>query len=130
MANVIKSFNEDASAIRANWSYICIYSKTDVLLRCDSVIKICFRGEEAEHVCSQGNMNNKITKAHIALFAAASMWGLMSPVGKMAMNAGITSLSLTSMRMMGAALCFWIASLFAPKEKVSKRDFLLLKNLI
>ena len=71
-------------------------------------------------------MNNKIVKAHIALFAAASMWGLMSPVGKMAMNAGITSLSLTSMRMMGAALCFWIASLFAPKEKVSKRDFLLL----
>lgn len=71
-------------------------------------------------------MNNKIVKAHIALFAAASMWGLMSPVGKMAMNAGITSLSLTSMRMMGAALCFWIASFFAPKEKVAKRDFLLL----
>lgn len=71
-------------------------------------------------------MNNKIIKAHIALFAAASMWGLMSPVGKMAMNAGITSLSLTSMRMMGAAFCFWIVSLFAPKEKVSKRDFLLL----
>ncbi|SFK59199.1 DMT family transporter [Proteiniphilum acetatigenes] len=71
-------------------------------------------------------MNSKIVKAHIALFAAASMWGLMSPVGKMAMNAGITSLSLTSMRMMGAALCFWIASFFAPKEKVSKRDLLLL----
>ena len=71
-------------------------------------------------------MNNKIVKAHIALFAAASMWGLMSPIGKMAMNAGITSLSLTSMRMMGAALCFWIASFFAPKEKVAKRDFLLL----
>ncbi|WP_298652452.1 DMT family transporter [uncultured Proteiniphilum sp.] len=71
-------------------------------------------------------MDNKIVKAHIALFAAASMWGLMSPVGKMAMNAGITSLSLTSMRMMGAALCFWIASLFVPKEKISKRDFLLL----
>lgn len=71
-------------------------------------------------------MNSKIVKAHIALFAAASMWGLMSPVGEMAMNAGITSLSLTSMRMMGAALCFWIASFFAPKEKVSKRDLLLL----
>lgn len=71
-------------------------------------------------------MNIKIVKAHIALFLAASMWGLMSPVGKMAMNAGVTSLSLTSMRMMGAALCFWIASLFAPKEKVSRRDLLLL----
>lgn len=71
-------------------------------------------------------MNNKIVKAHVALFAAASMWGLMSPVGKMAMNGGITSLSLTSMRMVGAAICFWIASLFAPKEKVCKRDFVLL----
>lgn len=77
-------------------------------------------------ICSQENMHNKIIKAHIALLLAASMWGLMSPIGKMAMNAGITSLSLTSMRMMGAALCFWIASLFTLKEKVAKRDFLLL----
>ena len=106
--------------------WICINSKTDVLLHCDSGIKICF-GEDARNpVCSQKNMNNKIVKAHIALLLAASMWGLMSPIGKMAMNAGITSLSLTLMRMMGAALCFWIASFFAPKEKVSKRDFLLL----
>ena len=108
-------------------SSLCLfYSKTDVLLHCNSVIKICFRGEEAEPVWLQENMDNKIVKAHVALFAAASMWGLMSPVGKMAMNRGITSLSLTSMRMMGAAVCFWIASLFAPKEKVSKRDFMLL----
>lgn len=71
-------------------------------------------------------MNNKIVKAHLALFVAGGMWGLMSPIGKMAMDAGITSLSLTSMRMVGAAICFWIASLFAPKEKVSRRDFLLL----
>lgn len=82
--------------------------------------------EERNQSALKRNMNNKIVKAHIALFAAASMWGLMSPVGKMAMNAGITSLSLTSMRMMGAALCFWIASLFAPREKVARRDFLLL----
>lgn len=71
-------------------------------------------------------MNSKIIKAHIALFAAACMWGLMSPIGKLALNAGITSLSLTAMRMLGAALCFWVASLFAPKEKVSRRDLKLL----
>jgi len=71
-------------------------------------------------------MNSKVLKAHLALFAAGCMWGLMSPVGKAAMDAGFTSLSLASMRMIGAAICFWIASLFAPKEKVSKRDLVLL----
>ena len=50
----------------------------------------------------------------------------MSPVGKAAMDAGFSSLSLASMRMIGAAICFWIASLFAPKEKVGRRDLLLL----
>jgi len=71
-------------------------------------------------------MNNKIVKAHLALFAAGCMWGLLAPVGKAAMDAGVSSLSLASMRMIGAAACFWIASLFAPKEKVSKRDLVLL----
>ncbi|MDR2913771.1 MAG: DMT family transporter [Tannerella sp.] len=71
-------------------------------------------------------MDHKIIKAHLALLLAGCMWGLMSPVGKMAMEAGVTSLSLTSMRMIGAAICFWIASFFAPGEKVNKRDLILL----
>ena len=69
-------------------------------------------------------MSGKLTKAHLALLAAGSMWGLMSPVGKAAMDAGVSSLSLAFMRMAGAAVCFWIASLFVPKEKVSKGDYL------
>lgn len=44
-------------------------------------------------------------KAHISLLLAASMWGLMSPVGKAAMEAGITGLTLANMRMIGAAVC-------------------------
>ncbi|HCM21650.1 MAG TPA: EamA family transporter, partial [Porphyromonadaceae bacterium] len=68
-------------------------------------------------------MNNKIAKAHLALFAAGCLWGLMSPVGKLAMDAGISGISLAAMRMIGGAVCFWTASLFAPKEKVAKRDF-------
>jgi len=71
-------------------------------------------------------MSNKIIKAHLSLLAACSMWGLLSPIGKSAMDAGISSLSLASFRIMGATICFWIASLFVPKEKVSKRDMLLL----
>lgn len=71
-------------------------------------------------------MNLKIAKAHIALLAAESMWGLMAPIGKSAMLAGITSLSLATMRMFGAAILFWIASLFTPKEKVNPHDLMLL----
>lgn len=71
-------------------------------------------------------MNVRIVKAHAALLGAAAMWGLMSPMGKAAMEAGITGLSLATMRMIGGAVCFWIASFFAPREKVSSRDLMLL----
>ena len=71
-------------------------------------------------------MNNKAVKAHLALFAAGCMWGLLAPVGKAAMDAGVTNISLASFRMIGGAVCFWIASFFATKEKVSRRDLLLL----
>lgn len=54
------------------------------------------------------------------------MWGLMSPVGKAAMDAGITGLSLANMRMIGAACCFWITSLFVRKERVNHHDLLML----
>lgn len=75
---------------------------------------------------NRNKMDGKVVKAHIALIASASMWGLMSPMGKAAMDAGITGLLLANMRMIGGAACFWIASLFAPKEKVSSHDLLLL----
>ena len=41
-------------------------------------------------------MNVKVIRAHLALLGAASMWGLMSPVGKAAMEAGITGLTLAT----------------------------------
>lgn len=68
-------------------------------------------------------MNSKIVKAHLALLAAVVFWGLMAPIGKSAMAAGISGISLAAMRMIGAAVCFWIASLFAVKEKVDPRDY-------
>ena len=37
-------------------------------------------------------MNVKVIRAHLALLGAASMWGLMSPMGKAAMEAGITGI--------------------------------------
>ena len=72
------------------------------------------------------DMKSKIVKAHVSLFVACCMWGLMSPVGKAAMESGLSSLSLASFRVMGGAICFWIASIFAPKEKVGGHDMLML----
>lgn len=71
-------------------------------------------------------MKMKVIKAHLALFGAGCMLGLMSPMGKLAMDSGMTSMSLATMRIVGAAICFWIVSLFMPRERVSKRDLLLL----
>lgn len=72
-------------------------------------------------------MKNGNLKAHIALLLAASMWGLMSPMGKAAMDAGISGLALANMRMIGGAVCFWITSLFVRSgEDVPPRDLMLL----
>ena len=71
-------------------------------------------------------INLKNVKAHVALLMAASMWGLMSPIGKAAMEAGITGLILANMRMLGGAICFWLTSFFVKQEKVSPNDLLLM----
>ena len=71
-------------------------------------------------------MNTKNVKAHISLILAASMWGLMSPIGKAAMDAGITGLTLANMRMLGGAVCFWLTTLFVKSENVPPRDLLMM----
>lgn len=61
------------------------------------------------------------------MLGANTMWGLMAPVAKMVMAAGLVSpLLMTNFRIVGAALLFWTASLFVPDEKVPPRDLLLL----
>lgn len=66
-------------------------------------------------------------KGHSAMFTANFLWGIMSPISKSIFLTGVISaFSLTNMRMMGAAAFFWIASLFMPRESVTKRDLLLL----
>ncbi len=66
-------------------------------------------------------------KGHLAMLGSNVMWGLMSPVAKMVMGAGVvTPLLMTEFRIVGAALLFWLTSLFLPREKVPGRDLLLL----
>lgn len=58
------------------------------------------------------------------MFGAEVMWGLSAPAGKMIMMGGITPLLLTNSRMIGAAILFWVLSLFTKPEKVSHKDLL------
>lgn len=56
-------------------------------------------------------------KGHLSMLGANVLWGMMAPVAKMVMAAGVvTPLLMTDFRMMGAALLFWLTSLFMPKE--------------
>lgn len=62
-------------------------------------------------------------KGHLAMFGANVMWGLMSPVTKMVFAAGVVApMIMVDFRVAGAALLFWITSLFLPQEHVPLKD--------
>lgn len=57
------------------------------------------------------------------MLGANSMWGLMSPISKFIMLTGTVSpLVVTDLRITGAMILFWIASLFQKTEHVSHKD--------
>ncbi len=62
-------------------------------------------------------------KGHASMLAANMMWGLMSPISKLVMLGGIvTPLVVTDLRVGGAMILFWIASLFRKPEHVPSKD--------
>ena len=68
---------------------------------------------------------NKALIAHLSMFGACAGWGLMAPVGKDAMTHGFDGITMVTFRVVGACLLFLIASLWAPKEHVPRRDKLM-----
>ena len=64
--------------------------------------------------------------AHLSLTGAAICWGLMSPLGKDAMQHGIDGITLVSLRVLGGAILFWLTSLFIPRETISRKHIALL----
>lgn len=60
--------------------------------------------------------------AHLSMFTACAIWGLMAPIGKDAMSNGITGVAMVSFRVLGGAILFWITSFFVKKEKVPLHD--------
>jgi Permeases of the drug/metabolite transporter (DMT) superfamily len=62
-------------------------------------------------------------QGHLAMLTANILWGLMAPISKKVLSSGlIDAMSLTTFRLVGAAILFWTASLFVKKEEVSPQD--------
>lgn len=59
---------------------------------------------------------------HIALFIANFIFGLNTPITRTIVPQVIDPFVMTFFRMAGAAVLFWIASIFAKKEKVPTKD--------
>ena len=68
--------------------------------------------------------NREPLLAHLSMFAACAIWGLMAPLGKDAMTHGLDGPSMVMLRVSGGALLFWIASLFTKREHVPLRHVL------
>ncbi|MCD8032308.1 MAG: DMT family transporter [Bacteroides sp.] len=67
--------------------------------------------------------NDKSLKGHAAMLGANVLWGLNAPVGKSVL-AVFSALSVTTFRMVGAAIAFWLLSLFLPREHIDHKDML------
>jgi len=64
-------------------------------------------------------------KGHVAMIVANMAWGLMSPLVKtVVLNTNINAWSIVAFRVIGAAIAFWTASIFIPKEKVPFKDLM------
>lgn len=62
-------------------------------------------------------------KGHLAMLGANVCWGLMSPVAKLVFASGVIApIIMVDFRIAGAALLFWISSLFTPYEHVPAMD--------
>ena len=61
-------------------------------------------------------------RGHVAMFAACVLFGLMSPLAKAVLDGRVDALTLTMLRLAGAAVVFWIASLFVHRERVTWAD--------
>ena len=71
--------------------------------------------------------NNKATyPGHASMLVANMLWGLMAPISKDSLiyfhEHGISPFALAMMRMIGAAVSFWVLSLFVETQKTTWAD--------
>ena len=69
--------------------------------------------------------SGKNLKAHGAMLLAMVLFGLMATFSKDVLtHGGITGPQLVAFRICGAALLFWVGSLFIPQQHVERRDMI------
>jgi len=72
-------------------------------------------------------MEDKSVRGHTAILTAQVIFGVNMVIGKLALSSpAVSANSLTFYRMVGAMVLMWLTSLFFPREKVARRDLLLL----
>ncbi|MDP4210151.1 MAG: DMT family transporter [Bacteroidota bacterium] len=72
-------------------------------------------------------MKKETYRGHVAMLVANFAWGFLSPLSKaVLLNSDVSPLALTTFRITGGAITFWIASLFVKRESVERRDMLML----
>ncbi|MDE7347899.1 MAG: DMT family transporter [Muribaculaceae bacterium] len=65
------------------------------------------------------NIGDLNLKGHMAMLGANVCWGLMSPIAKLVFASGmIAPIIIVDFRIAGAAILFWLTSLFTPDEHV------------
>ena len=67
---------------------------------------------------------SKRTLAIFAAIGATSIYGLNHTIAKGVMPGYIGAFGFVMLRVIGAAALFWIISIFGPKEKIDKKDYL------
>lgn len=67
-------------------------------------------------------MNKHQMEGHAAVMTANVIFGLGVPVTKYLLDQWVTPMTYMATRCIGAALIFWVISLFLPKEHVERKD--------
>lgn len=70
--------------------------------------------------------NNKQYQGHIALLCSSVFFGLNFVIAKDLLNGAIDPVGLNALRFLAGAAAFWFISLFMKREKVSRKDLLIL----
>lgn len=69
------------------------------------------------------NISDLNLKGHVAMLGANVCWGLMSPVAKLVFASGVIApIIMVDFRIAGAAILFWLTSIFTPREHVPAID--------
>ncbi len=67
---------------------------------------------------------SKRTLAILAAIGATSIYGLNHTIAKSVMPQYVGAFGFVMLRVIGATALFWIISIFGPKEKIEKKDYL------